>query len=116
MQTPFIFNLHACANLICTLCKCIVFIQVLQLSFSAPLVADFPAGDKRSIMLLKVLSEIADEEEEKGGRTGDTRLKMLWSTCPPQHSSSLFIHINIERTQERQESQHKASDNNWIIN
>lgn len=39
------FSLVRCslfARLICTLCKCIIFIQVLQLSVPASLVADIP--------------------------------------------------------------------------
>lgn len=87
------------AWLICTLCKCVDFVQVLQLSFSAPLIADFPVGDKRSIMLLKVLSEIADCD---GGG-------------PTQHSSSFFIHLHLKRTEERTKSQHKALNSNLCV-
>lgn len=99
----FSLTLSAWVPLICTLCKCIVFIQVLQLAVSAPLVADFPVGDNHSVMSLKVLSEIANEEEGKGGEERS-------SSCPPQRSSSLSIHISLKRPQERDR---RAKTKHW---
>lgn len=83
--------MSACVCSVCTLRNCVDFIQVLQLSFSAAFVADFPVGDKHdSMTLLKALSETADWDRD------------------PQHSSSLFTHLHRERTQERTESQREA--------
>lgn len=62
------------ATLICTFLKCFIFIQVLQLSVSAPLLADFPVGDKHMFMLLEAPCKLADEKDEEGEeRRGEGR-------------------------------------------
>lgn len=87
------FNLSACVCSICTLRNCVDFIQVLQLSFSAPLIADFPVGDKHdSMTLLKVLSN-------------DCRLGQGWS------STAQLITFYPLAHGERTESQHEALSN-----
>lgn len=107
------FNLCACVELTCGFCKCIVFIQVLQLSVSAPLVADFPVGHKCPIMLLKVL------RLHMRRRKRNTRLKLSSSSLHVLHRTAHhFLFTSTSRGHKREKkantNNHKNKHNNHV--
>ena len=93
---------------------CALFTQFLQLSVSAPLSADFPVDKYSPSCFWREEEEEEEEEEMEKGWSGNTSLKMSQKTCPPQDSSSLFIHINLKRTQEKEETQ-STQQQPWVF-
>lgn len=83
LQDFFPFPLRPCVSSICALCECVIFIQVLQLSVSAPLVAYFPAEAKHSIKWLQVLSE-GKVERKVEDKSSTAQLIAFHATSAPR--------------------------------